>query len=113
MPVTWKEALIVPITKPKKLPSELDSYRPIYLLSRVGKLIERMVLRRLQWFVEEERCLPDEITSFRQGYCTVDSIMDMVSFIKHNKSRGLHTLDVFPDVESAFDALPLTLSRGG
>ena len=54
IPQSWKHALIVPIHKPGKDPKEPESYRPISLLSCVGKVVERMVNRRLTWILEKE-----------------------------------------------------------
>ncbi|CAL4129033.1 unnamed protein product, partial [Meganyctiphanes norvegica] len=40
VPITWKNALIMPIPKPGKDLSDPKSYRPISLLSCVGKTVE-------------------------------------------------------------------------
>ena len=43
IPTKWKEAIIIPIHKKGKDKSSPKSYRPISLLSCVGKLMERIV----------------------------------------------------------------------
>lgn len=35
LPKTWKAAVVIPVRKPGKDPTELSSYRPIALTSRV------------------------------------------------------------------------------
>ena len=52
IPKSWRNAHIVPIHKNGKDPKEAKSYRPISLTSCVGKLGERMVNRRLYWWLE-------------------------------------------------------------
>ena len=48
-------ALVIPILKPNK--DETGSYRPIALLSCTGKLIEKIVQKRLECFVESNNIL--------------------------------------------------------
>lgn len=45
LPTAWKCAVIAPIPKP----NAPEQFRPISLLSCVGKTLERMVLARLKW----------------------------------------------------------------
>ena len=49
MPRQFKEAEIVPILKPMKDALKADSYRPISLLSCVGKVFEKIVYKRLRY----------------------------------------------------------------
>jgi len=39
-PYSWKQATVIPIPEPNKRPTDPNSYRPISLLSIVGKLFE-------------------------------------------------------------------------
>lgn len=41
IPKKWKHSRIVPILEPGKDPTEAKNYRPIALLSNIGKLLER------------------------------------------------------------------------
>ena len=52
VPTSWKNALIIPIHKPGKEASDPKSYRPIFLLSCVVKVAEKLVNTRLQWHIE-------------------------------------------------------------
>jgi hypothetical protein len=47
-PIAWKYASVIPIFKPGKDPTASKSNRPISLLSNVGKLFKRLILRRLK-----------------------------------------------------------------
>ena len=57
VPDKWKESVVVPILKPNKDDSKPESYRPIALLSCTGKVMEKIVHRRLEWFVESNHIL--------------------------------------------------------
>ena len=49
-PQIWRNALLVPTLKKGKNPAEPRSYRPISLTSRIAKIAERMINRRLYVF---------------------------------------------------------------
>ena len=42
-PPAWKEAIMIPIPKKNKNPKKKTNYRPINLLSCLGKTLERMI----------------------------------------------------------------------
>jgi len=50
-PHIWKSATVIPIPSPKKSDRSTNSFRPISLLSCLGKIIEKMIARRLMWFI--------------------------------------------------------------
>ena len=49
-PLSWREALVIPIPKPGKDASDQANYRPIALTSCLCKTLERKVNDRLVWF---------------------------------------------------------------
>lgn len=72
IPKLWIESKVIVILKPNKDASEPYNYRPIYLLSTMYKLFERLLLARLQPIVEKS--LPIEQDRFRKNrnYCNQD-----------------------------------------
>ncbi len=50
----WKEAVAIPIRKPGKDPTNPTSYRPISLTSNLCKIMERMIVDRLTYVLEED-----------------------------------------------------------
>lgn len=66
MPQEWRHADITMIPKPGKPPS-LNQLRPISLTSCVGKLLEPIVLARLQPYIDEHAPLPLTMFGFDQG----------------------------------------------
>ena len=65
LPAVWKEAVIIPVPKKGKDKKNPRSYRPISLLSCVGKLLERMV-NRLISHLESNRVLSPTQTAYRK-----------------------------------------------
>ena len=66
---------------------DVSSYRPICLLDTMGKLLEDMILQRLQALLVGENGLPDNQFGFRKGRSTVDTIQAVVN-IATNARKG-------------------------
>lgn len=49
---SWKEALIIPIVKPRKDLTKTTGYKPVALISHLGKVMERMAVDRLMYVTE-------------------------------------------------------------
>ena len=60
VPDSWKRAIVIPLLKPGKPADKATSYRPISLTSCLGKLFERLLTHRLNWFVETKNLLGPE-----------------------------------------------------
>ena len=102
-PTTWKLAAIIPIHKAGKPVKDASSYRPISLLSCLGKLMERMVCQRLMWYLESSSLLPDSQCGFRKSRCTTDILVQLEHHIQISLKTRQISLIVFLDLKSAFD----------
>ncbi|GFR63955.1 RNA-directed DNA polymerase from mobile element jockey [Elysia marginata] len=74
IPQIWKEAIIIPIYKQGKDKKKPESYRPVSLLSCLGKTMERMVNTRMTWYLEKNNILVEEQAGFQRDRCTEDQI---------------------------------------
>lgn len=102
-PDTWREAIIIPILKPgkdKKLPI---SYRPISLTNCLCKVMERIVNRRLMWWLETNNRLCSEQSGYRRNHSTVDHLVRLETFLQQTFVKGWHAIAVFFDLEKAYD----------
>ena len=105
LPQDWKHAKILAFLKPDKTPSDPSSYRPISLTSCLCKLLEKIVTKRLTFYLEENKILTNLQTGFRKGRSTIDQIMKLQDTInKFNLTRGF-TVGVFIDFEKAYDMI--------
>ena len=97
LPKTWKDANMAAIPKPAQ-----DAFRPISLLSCVNKIIEKMVLHRINWAA---RPFHQNLLGFRQGVGTEDAIATVISQISSVKNSGARrkVTAVFLDLEKAFE----------
>lgn len=102
-PTAWKSAVTTPICKPGK-PSDLaTSYRPISLLSALGKLFERVLLPRLTDHLEDHNLLPDFQFGFRRGHSTTQQVYRIVKSVRSALNRSESSGLVLLDLKSAFD----------
>lgn len=102
-PARWKEADVVFILKPGKQNQLTSNYRPISLLSCLGKVAERVVWKRLNDEVEENNIIQDEQFGFRKKHATTHQLNRVVEHIIGGFNKGMKTGGVFLDVAKAFD----------
>jgi hypothetical protein len=104
-PTTWKAASVIPIPKPNKNRTDPASYRPISLLSSISKILEKVMLNRLQRHIDHHKIIPDEQCGFRKGLSTNHQIHRVISSahkaLASKKSTGLIALDI----EKAYDRI--------
>ena len=72
-PEDWTLATIIPIPKPGKDPAEPNKYRPIALTSCLCKTLERMINKRLTWFLESNNHISRFQSGFRSDRSTTDN----------------------------------------
>lgn len=101
-PKSWKEAIVVPIKKPGD-PKLIANYRPISLLIGLSKIFERLILNRLNDFVEERGLIPDVQFGFRTKHSTSLQLLRLYRFVKSGLAAKKSTGMLAIDVEKAFD----------
>ncbi|GFT78446.1 RNA-directed DNA polymerase from mobile element jockey [Trichonephila clavipes] len=80
-PENWKEAIIFPINKPGKDPHLATSYRPISLLSTIGKLTESIILLRLKNFINSNNLLNPNQYGFTTKLSTLHPLLRLTEHI--------------------------------
>lgn len=100
-PAEWKVAHVTMIHKAGKPPADPGSYRPISLLSCVGKLFERCILRFLNL-----SSMPNHQFGFRPGHSCTQQLTRLVTDLSAALNLGQKALVVALDVEAAFDKVP-------
>lgn len=105
VPAAWKVGITCPILKPGKDPSDVKSSRPITMLSCIGKLMERIVQRRLELFLEANQHLNRYQMGFRRGYSTTEALALIYNEIDKSKRLKLYCIAVYLDLQSAFDSI--------
>ncbi|GFU35491.1 RNA-directed DNA polymerase from mobile element jockey [Trichonephila clavipes] len=99
----WKEAIIFPINKPGKDPHLASSYRPISLLSTIGKLTESIILHRLKNFINENNILNPNQYGFTNKLSTLHPLLRLTENISEGFQKKKSTGAVFLDIQKASD----------
>jgi ribonuclease HI len=105
-PAQWKLAEVAMIPKVgKKDRTSPRSWRPIALLSCIGKGLERTVARRIAWTAMTHKILSPQ----HGGALPKRSAVDLTAAFTHDTeaawAKGQHVTMVTLDVQGAFDAL--------
>ena len=101
-PEAWKVANVIPIFKKgdKSLPS---NYRPVALLSCLGKLQERIVFKNFYNVLIDNNLLYKYQSEFLPHHSTVFQLIDIYHNICKAFDINLFSCIVFCDVSKAFD----------
>ena len=104
-PDRWKKAKIIPITKPGTQNSkDVTKYRPISLLNVRGKILEKVLINRINHHIYSTEFLNKNQYGFIPQTSTIDAIMAMKEFIQEGFAKGEITVTVSLDVEGAFNS---------
>ena len=103
---------IVFIRKPNKdRYDDCSSYRPLSISSHFGKLFERMLCNRINYFTGTENILADEQEGFRSKRNTVRSLYRLHLNLENSKLMKTPTALLNIDLEKAFDSVWIDTKR--
>ncbi len=102
-PASWKAAKVMTLLKATDKPKELaKSYRPICLLSAWGKILEKIMVRRLREDCADANSQISPMQfGFTAGKSTVDAWLKVVEYVRRSTSK--YVLGLFVDFTGAFD----------
>ena len=103
LPDEWKESILIPILKPNKPESSVNSYRPIALTSSICKLLEKNLNARLVYHLEFNNLFSESQYGFRKNRSTVDLLAKIQTDIYNSFTNKNHLIAVFFDIEKAYD----------
>ena len=107
LPSEFKGAKVVGIYKHKGNRDDPANYRTIFLLDIVGKVLFRLLNKRLEALTEP--FLIDEQNGFRTGRSTVNSILCLTLLQERAMLVQKPLVVAFLDVKKAFDSVPRAL----
>ena len=107
IPHVWKRSNIICIPKPTKNKLEPESYRPISLISCTSKLLEKIIAKRIAWFLTQNNLIHVKQTGFKQNSSTTDALIHIEYFnnITITISSRNHCSIFSIDFEKAFDKI--------
>ena len=100
----WSDALVVVIPKPSKPDYSLPkAYRPISLLECCGKLLEKIVAKRILSDMHSYDILPPTQFGSRDYHCAVDAALCLVHNAQSAVRAGLVASVILFDIQGFFD----------
>lgn len=104
IPQEWRHAKLVFIPKPGKK-MDITNLRPISLTSCLGKLIEHVVLARLQNYAEENDLFPPTMLGFRAHLSTQDALVQIHHDLLRTPPKAGTRAVLGLDLHKAFDSV--------
>lgn len=103
VPKAWKSAVVTLIPKEGKDWQKHSGYRPISLLPCLGKVMERLVARRLMGEMIARKIMPKSQSAFQSQHSVEDHTFRLVQLAATGMCDKLVTILVCLDVQGAFD----------
>ncbi|GFV27016.1 probable RNA-directed DNA polymerase from transposon BS [Trichonephila clavipes] len=105
LPAEWKRVTIIPIKKAGKNNWAPKDFRPIALTGTACKIMDKIILIRIRYFLDSKNLIPGEQYGYRRGHSTVDQIISFCQSIRYaqNFKPTHHTMAALLDLTKAFD----------
>ena len=103
IPKIWRRATVVTIIKPNKPAYDPKSYRTISLMCVPYKILERLILARINLVIEPQ--LPSEQAGFRLGRSTIQQVLKLTWEIEKSFENGYKAGAVIVDLTAAYDTI--------
>jgi hypothetical protein len=101
-PKIWKEANVTPIHKTGNR-QDVKNYRPVSLLSCVGKVLERLIFDKIYKMCEEKGLLTWRNSGYKKKDSTANQLLYIVNNIYNSLDKKEDCTMVFLDQSKAFD----------
>ena len=102
-PKEWHKAITIPIPKEQKDHTDPINYRPIALTNCLCKIMEKIINKRLNYFLETNDLIAKTQCGFRRNHSTTDHLIGLETYIREAFVRKEHVVAIFFDIEKAFD----------
>jgi hypothetical protein len=103
-PQAWKESIVRPLPKATG-PTSVEQLRPISILPAISKILEKIVIKQINEFVNAHKLLPKLQSGFRKNYSTCTALTNLFSDMIDNRDKGRYSSLVMLDYSKAFDSM--------
>ena len=110
MPQEWKYAIIMVLHKNKDQ-TECSNYRAISLVAHAGKILLKIIARRLSEYCERMGILPEEQSGFRPKRSTNDMLFVIRGLQELAWKKRIPLYVCFIDITKSYDSVDRTLLR--
>ena len=107
VPQRWKEAIIMAIQKKDK--PECGNYRGISLVFHAGKVLLKVITKRLSKYCGRKGPLPEEQSEFRPSRSTIDMMFMVCRLQELGRKARVQLLLCFIDIQKPYDSVDRNL----
>ena len=101
-PTNWKPAHVIAVFK-KEDSSLPSNYRPISLISCVGKIMERVIYKHVYNYLHQNKLIYEYQSGFLPKHSTVHQLLEIYNSILNSLENKEANCFVFCDFSKAFD----------
>ena len=105
IPQDWRDANVIPLFK-KGNKNQAQNYRPVSLLSIVGKLLESLIKEKLVNHLNKHNLIRDTQHGFTSGRSCLTNLLEFFENVTHELDEGNAVDLVYLDFCKAFDKVP-------
>ena len=100
----WKCAKLIPVVKPGKDSDEVTKFRPIGLLNTEGKIMEKTLITRINYWAYSTNFINNNQYGFTPQRSTIDAAMPVKNIVDESLKAGEVIIPITLDIQTAFDA---------
>ena len=100
---SWKHSIIILIPKPDKPLDLPSSYRPFSLLPSLSKILEKIILNRLNPILASHNIIHHTQFGFKNKHSSLHQVHRIIDIIAQTLENKQYSTGVFLDVAQAFD----------
>ena len=101
VPQQWKDAMIM-VLHTKRDRTECGNYRGISLVGHAGKILLKIIARRLSEYCEHVGILPEEQSGFQPNRCTTDMMFVIRRLQELTRKKRIPLCVCFIDLTKAY-----------
>jgi len=101
-PTGWKYAKVIPLFK-NGSPTDRKNYRPVSLLSPLGKILEKVIYSQIYTYFEKNRLFHENLHGYRKNRSTLTALLQMHDKWVKATNQGQISGAVLLDLSAAFD----------
>ncbi|GBM82099.1 putative RNA-directed DNA polymerase from transposon BS [Araneus ventricosus] len=105
IPEEWKHSIIVPVPKPNKDKSKINSCRPIALTSVFSKFFERILIQRITHHLLVGKKVPSSVNGFLPLRDNQLAVYKIHTAITEAHTHKKYLLGISLDIKSAYDSV--------
>lgn len=103
VPHNWKVAVVVPVPKGQKDPTQVENKRPISLLCGFTKIFESLLKDVVQDFADDQNLIPAVQFGFQRKLAAIQQAANLLSAAALSENPRWKVITALLDVEKAYD----------